>query len=284
MEGQLTNVVIDPTRRIRTGINESFEKAHVRAHTRKTKSGVITTVREYEDRREKHRLHANELDNRVKEGGRVLPEEVIRHRTEHQHLKNFEKTPTYKNHLKKKEKVSEIDDRTKGIMDHHRERIAHHRQEANKFRKMADAVNNDFKQRDLLQQLALHHENKFHEHASALDELQEKQTPKKNAGETVLGITIPNMKKFSKVDWYGFSGAERFSDGAAPLIGDLKVGDEVGLLIVDAQGVGVILESRPDDDAFFMAKNEKESLKLARHLQTKKSVTEDTLKQLNFRF
>jgi hypothetical protein len=216
---QLTNLVIDPQRNIRKGVAETFQKAHVKAHTRKTKSGKIVSVQEYEDRREKHK-----------------------------------------------------------------EKITHHRQEADKYREMAYAVHDDYKQQDLLHQLANHHEHKFHEHSLALEELEVKQHGEKNAGEKVFGITIPNMKKFSKDDWYGFPGAERFSDGTAPLIGELKVGDEVGLMVVDKGGVGMILESRPDKDVFYdgVGVKEKEILKLARHLQTKKNVTIETLQQLHF--
>lgn len=48
-----------------------------------------------------------------------------------------------------------------------------------------------------------------------------------------------NYKPFSPSDWYGFAGAERFEDGAEPLLGELTVDGHDALVIVDAAGVHV---------------------------------------------
>jgi hypothetical protein len=51
---RLTNLVISTSRtEMQKALAEQFEKAHVKAHTRKTKSGKLTQVKEHEDARQK---------------------------------------------------------------------------------------------------------------------------------------------------------------------------------------------------------------------------------------
>jgi hypothetical protein len=56
------------------------------------------------------------------------------------------------------------------------------------------------------------------------------------------------FRPFTREDWYGFAGAERFADGAEPIIAEGKatMGDQRGwLLILDATGGCIMV----DDDA-----------------------------------
>jgi len=59
-----------------------------------------------------------------------------------------------------------------------------------------------------------------------------------------------SYKPFSPSDWYGFAGAERFEDGAEPLLGELKVDDFDAIIIIDASGVHISWDVpvEPEDD------------------------------------
>jgi hypothetical protein len=57
--GQLTNFVIDPSKETRTGMAVSFQKANVKAHTRKTKSGKLAQVKQHMDKRKAAQVKAN---------------------------------------------------------------------------------------------------------------------------------------------------------------------------------------------------------------------------------
>ena len=56
-------------------------------------------------------------------------------------------------------------------------------------------------------------------------------------------MTRPDWKRFTKFDWYGLCGAERFADGSEPFIAALRVDDGEdeleALAIFDAQGFHV---------------------------------------------
>ncbi len=64
MENQLTNFIIDNITNNRNDILNQFgiiEKAHVKAHQRKTKSGKLVQVKEYEDKRQKKKKNIERL-------------------------------------------------------------------------------------------------------------------------------------------------------------------------------------------------------------------------------
>jgi hypothetical protein len=52
------------------------------------------------------------------------------------------------------------------------------------------------------------------------------------------GEKVMELRRFEKSDWYGFAGAENFSDGTLPLIGE----GQNFLLVADASGIEIDLD------------------------------------------
>lgn len=59
------------------------------------------------------------------------------------------------------------------------------------------------------------------------------------------------MKPFCSTDWMGFAGAERFEDGAEPMIGYILVDDFDAIVILDANGLHISwdIPVEADEDA-----------------------------------
>ena len=72
MENQLTNFTINPRGRVCGNINESFEKSHVKASIRKTKSGKMVAVKEHEDKRQKHHIDNMKKINTLKDANNFI--------------------------------------------------------------------------------------------------------------------------------------------------------------------------------------------------------------------
>jgi hypothetical protein len=92
------------------------------------------------------------------------------------------------------------------------------------------------------------------------------------------------LHPFAKEDWYGWAGAERFSDGSEPLIGDF----EDRTVIVDANGVGLYI----GDDVFtqngtsfmYRAKGESKEhlIKLAEQVLVAGDLDDEILERMGF--
>jgi hypothetical protein len=52
------------------------------------------------------------------------------------------------------------------------------------------------------------------------------------------------LREFTKNDWYGYAGAERFSDGSQPLIGRYGIVE----IVVDANGIGVLVDDTKETE------------------------------------
>ena len=61
-------------------------------------------------------------------------------------------------------------------------------------------------------------------------------------------IMTRDIHEFTKEDWYGFSGAERFEDGGAPLMCEMKVGENTAFCIAHGMGINVDVFSPEDTD------------------------------------
>jgi hypothetical protein len=53
-----------------------------------------------------------------------------------------------------------------------------------------------------------------------------------------------NLKEFTKIDWYGFAGAENFPEGSAPLIGE----ENNYFVVADANGIELHLNPDNEDE------------------------------------
>lgn len=53
-------------------------------------------------------------------------------------------------------------------------------------------------------------------------------------------------QKFGREDWYAYAGAERFTDGSDPLIGECRVDGEEAIAVFDGEGVFVHLTGTED--------------------------------------
>lgn len=67
-------------------------------------------------------------------------------------------------------------------------------------------------------------------------EQDDREAPEYRGAPTPLTV---EFTPFTKSDWYGFAGAERFPDGGEPLLAPLKVDGCDALAIVDANGLAV---------------------------------------------
>ncbi len=56
------------------------------------------------------------------------------------------------------------------------------------------------------------------------------------------------LRPFSKNDWLGLAGAECFTDGAAPLVGECLVDGVEATVVLDANGLAVMWAAAVGDD------------------------------------
>ena len=74
-----------------------------------------------------------------------------------------------------------------------------------------------------------------------------------NAPETAVPAKAPTVafRPFTREDWHGFAGAERFADGAEPLAAEGRftlAAKREWLLILDATGGCLVVEDDPQND------------------------------------
>jgi len=67
------------------------------------------------------------------------------------------------------------------------------------------------------------------------------------------------FKRFTTQDWYGYAGAVSFGQDDPPLIGEmLIIGDEPGshsaVVVIDAEGIGIEVETDEDEISIFYLK------------------------------
>lgn len=56
-------------------------------------------------------------------------------------------------------------------------------------------------------------------------------------------------RRFTKTDWYGYAGAEKFEDGSQPFMASVDFEDGAGAIIVsDANGIGIDLYRADTDE------------------------------------
>ncbi len=71
---------------------------------------------------------------------------------------------------------------------------------------------------------------------------------------TAPKVTLPAEHKieltpFTRIDWYGWAGAERFPNGDEPLI----AASDLGVLILDAEGIGMYVgDGSLEDDSYHL--------------------------------
>ena len=56
-------------------------------------------------------------------------------------------------------------------------------------------------------------------------------------------------RRFTKTDWYGYAGAEKFADGSQPFMASVDFEDGAGAIIIsDANGIGIDLYRADTDE------------------------------------
>lgn len=97
--------------------------------------------------------------------------------------------------------------------------------------------------------------------------------------KTENDLSLNDFRRFTKSDWYGWGGCEKFSDGTEPLINNTIIlldGDEVQV-VIDKTGIGIYLL----DDQYFFEFNTEDDLEYCLpHLQ--KSMTTEYIEQCGF--
>lgn len=60
-------------------------------------------------------------------------------------------------------------------------------------------------------------------------------------------MATQKIRRFTKTDWYGYAGAERFNDGSAPFIYETTLDDGETEVIIVADKNGVMIEIANED-------------------------------------
>lgn len=91
------------------------------------------------------------------------------------------------------------------------------------------------------------------------------------------------LTPFTKEDYYGFADAQPWSPTQPPLMGEMKVDGEPFVVIVDANGIGLIPANEGEGEAEFLYADEKAAWKCWHAFKALEEVTLDTLTMWGFR-
>lgn len=171
----LGNLNVNIDNQLRSNITGSFEKSVVKQHQRKSKSGKLSNVKEYTDKRQKKDAD----DKKERQFGKPKPDKVV-----------------------KKDKW-EDDEEEKEMIDN-----PYHKEGSDEEKTIK---NPNYKEKK---------ESKSDEGKQKKDKIE--------------------FRDFTREDWYGFGGAERFEDGSEPLIADIN--PESTLAIIDKDITSVFID------------------------------------------